>query len=1641
MGAARKWSSSSGEYTGENVDQISSIENLVLTDRNDWVEINLDGGAIVKTITDNNPDDFDLVVFKGGAYDERTGALFSKLGDTAVSTLNASNLANVWRDTTGPSGMPDGRADNVSFLNTVILADLTKAKTYFSDAVNSVINYLHDPVFTINQTTGSVFTEDGLVGTPNAQGGFLETQVTVDLPGGITHTIEGQTASYQPGNLGYSFGGATSGGLSAIVGSDEGDTVIINMADVPTFQESDAVSNAYLLYLFSIGLLNPFDAGHVYTDGFGAYTIDFTTGKGNDTVTVNDNNGVTKVDLTYTGGNDVFGGLDGATSTVRFDEEIQITDITLTDFDTIVDGQGNTQVTHVQFLISGAGPNETDATLDISGNSLQALQFVLGSGGTIDVTTGGVNIAGVFNSNTPVFLTWGDDEFIVRSNVTAPIYMLGGDDVVAGNDQGLQMSGGVGNDTITGGDANDTIDGGEGNDVINAGGGTFSPLGNGNTISGGEGDDIISLANSVTDDVIDGGEGMDTIDFSAVVGAQTFNIGDGSITNTATGTKSFSGIDRIVFGDNNNTIFVDAGFAGEIVGGNGTNTYFGSEESDRIIAGAGNDEIYGLGGDDTLSGNAGDNTINAGDGDDIIFSTTGNDTVDGWTGFDVLDFSNGLFNDTVFTVSGNSVTSANTGTETIFSIEGIRAGAGNDEMFGDAGISHVLYGFAGNDILHAGDMGDGLFGEAGNDTLLGGAGNDTLDGGDGFDTMSGGAGDDTYAHSGVLVDVIFDSSGSNDQIVMGSEFNVMDTRFSQNGTDLDIQIQIGPSSFQNVLLVQNHFVSGNEIEKVSFDGGSFYDFTTGDYHIVGTTGDDTLIENGNVGNFNGNDFIDGGEGDDTVAGGAGDDSLYGGAGDDVLFGEYATLSGGSGDDILDGGDGNDIMRGGAFNDLYIFSSGNDTIQEVITASAADQLYFGPSRALEDLSIYRLVDTADDLEDLYIADFDGNSVFIEGQFAGSPAAVELLLFGDGEWTQTSTLFDFSPTTTFVDTLQISTYGSDNDNVLYGLQAGASPDDVMFGNGGNDTLFGLDGNDYLAGDDGDDTIDGGIGDNTLDGGIGNDTYVVNEGTALISDFGDTDTISFGPTFLAANMTLERSGIFDLNILFSGNVVATITDQFTDYGQIETILFDDASTFDLLSVQYTTNGTAGDDTLYGISFGGNPADIINGLDGNDVLIGMLGDDTLDGGLGDDTLDGGDGDDTYLYSAGFDIVADLSGNDTVSFAAGFDQIDMTFGRDATDLTISFSGVPAIQIAGFFLGFGVETLAFSDSSTFDLTAFQDVLGTENDDVLIGLDNAALQADFIYGFDGNDTISGGAGDDHLLGGQGDDVYNFDAGFDTVNDEAGAQDKIVFAAGFNQGDMTLVRSGENDVEILFNGTPAVRIENQFTQNGQIETLEFSDSSTLDMSSVDYVTDGTSGNDTLTGITVGGGPDDTLRGFDGDDHLIGLDGNDTLEGGSGANSLEGGIGDDTYIVTSDADTVSESGGNDVITFGAGYDLADMTLERSGATDLNILFNGVLAITIQNQFTPAGQIETLTFDDSSAFDLLSVQYVTTGTNVADVLQGIAAGGNPDDQIFGLDGDDQIFGLAGADTMDGGLGNDTVSGGTGDDDLDGHSRYQRHW
>ena len=158
--------------------------------------------------------------------------------------------------------------------------------------------------------------------------------------------------------------------------------------------------------------------------------------------------------------------------------------------------------------------------------------------------------------------------------------------IVNGSGGGGQVINGTsGNDTLTGTVGNDTINGLGGNDVVLGGS------------SGGA-------------DVINGGAGRDSIEFAGrATSAMVVDFAAGTITGGSAGTISFTGVERVVAGNFNDSL----------AGSAGSQTFAGQ---------AGADTLWGAGGVDTLWGGGGADTF--------IFRETGSANADS-----VRDFASG----------------------------------------------------------------------------------------------------------------------------------------------------------------------------------------------------------------------------------------------------------------------------------------------------------------------------------------------------------------------------------------------------------------------------------------------------------------------------------------------------------------------------------------------------------------------------------------------------------------------------------------------------------------------------------------------------------------------------------------------------------------------------------------------------------------------------------------------------------------------------------------------------------------------------------------------------------------------------------------------------------------------------------------
>ena len=182
------------------------------------------------------------------------------------------------------------------------------------------------------------------------------------------------------------------------------------------------------------------------------------------------------------------------------------------------------------------------------------------------------------------------------------------------------LTGNLGNDTLTG-DANaNWLAGSLGADTFNAG----------------AGDDVLLIDAEDRQANIHGGTGND---IAQVIGDQgvTLNLAQAEI-ESAIGGRG----DDVFIGGGRSSVFIRGGDGDDIlIGGAANDALSGEDGSDLIDGGAGNDIVRGGRGSDQLMGGAGDDVIQGGQDDDKLSGGAGSDVLHGEQGDDTLDGGDG----------------------------------------------------------------------------------------------------------------------------------------------------------------------------------------------------------------------------------------------------------------------------------------------------------------------------------------------------------------------------------------------------------------------------------------------------------------------------------------------------------------------------------------------------------------------------------------------------------------------------------------------------------------------------------------------------------------------------------------------------------------------------------------------------------------------------------------------------------------------------------------------------------------------------------------------------------------------------------------------------------------------------------------
>lgn len=313
---------------------------------------------------------------------------------------------------------------------------------------------------------------------------------------------------------------------------------------------------------------------------------------------------------------------------------------------------------------------------------------------------------------------------------------------------------------------------------------------------------------------------------------------------------------------------------------------------------------------------------------------------------------------------------------------------------------------------------------------------------------------------------------------------------------------------------------------------------------------------------------------------------------------------------------------------------------------------------------------------------------------------------------------------------------------------------------------------------------------------------------------------------------------------------------------------------------------------------------------------------------------------------------------------------------------------------------------------------------------------YLYGGEGNDTLSGGGGNDTIELGEGINIAYGGSGSDTIT---GGSSRDVIYGGDDRdsivgagGDDDLI--GEAGADDLYGGSGNDLIDGGdsgdtiYGEDGQDSIYGGGGDDTIDGGpNADYI-EGGGGEDTIYGrggndVIHGNGEADEIRGNEGDDILFGGEGSDTIKGQLGDDEIDGG---------EDRDFLYGGAGNDSIDGAAGSD------EIFGGVGDDHLVGGDDSDTIYGNEENAAELTDDQTDDDIIFGGASADTIF-GDQGDDFIDGgdggdiLLSGGDGDDTISGGQGDDTIDGDAGEDTIDGGDQDDTIDGGSEKDSLRG--------
>ena len=873
-----------------------------------------------------------------------------------------------------------------------------------------------------------------------------------------------------------------------------------------------------------------------------------------------------------------------------------------------------------------------------------------------------------------------------------------------------------------------------------------------------------------------------------------------------------------------------------------------------------------------------------------------------------------------------------------------------------------------------------------------------------------------------------------------------------DGTTVALALEVAQSTTGEMFLLPG--ISGEEAQQAMLEAKPIQSITLDSFNstsaninvdrldanyktgvVDGSSGNDSFLRGAADGDEDrldaGDNSISGGTGNDTVEGSGGADSIWAGDGDDVVYGDYGSASN---YDALSVNASGKVSDGGSTETL------NTRAVELVTLSNGNLI----------LITCETGSTNHDGIATYLVDNDPTSSTF-GQVIGDQLDYER---NGGNGPGFDEIEDMAAITlsngkTFVctadwdqDAIGITEVNSDGTLTLQSTFVSTEFSEIaelsIAEVGGRPFLLALNGGD-------DDSLvahqinaDGTLTqtDIVVDG-TGKGESFLNNANAEAATLLESFTNSAGQTFVIAGG--DEDGISLWTLDGSGSLAFQNAREDNAAGAGETDPQGNDLGRDLISPANTglTNANAGSFA----EIDGQTYLFVGGTD-DDVAIFRIDDDGVNK---DGTFD------LTLVGHSNDLVTDISSMATLETGTG---PVLVIGGEQNSLefhTVTVNGDGTVSLTLTHteteLGSGTE---LDDSEAIDVEGGL-LVSASDDDNGVQIIDTGLHSDIMVGEAGDDVVYAGSGSDTVFGGDGDDAIYAGQQNDSV-DGGDDADTIYIEDDFGNDTITGGEGGADDDTVDFSAlTVSIDINYQGSEQGTYaadgDTGNFSGIEGLILTdqydNVDASASTTAinietgdGNDTVLGT----GADDTVTSSGGYDVVDTGDGNDSF---SGTGSVTGGVGNDTIDFS--------SSGPVTYNYGDGGDGDDSLIGGDSSDEVFYLSDGNDTITGGGNSTSGDGVSASGVTSSATINLVTGSAShsggsstftgienATGSDYADTIIGSAEdndlfGGDSGDSIDGGAGADSIQGDGGDDTIYGGDSADTILGGTGDDYIEG--------